>query len=73
MLSLNLQLGGEVEQFIINASRLYGKSPESVACDLIAKGYDPEGKIKGVDISKAEKDLHHGGFPPAKDKPERSA
>lgn len=73
MLSLNLQLGGEVEKFINKASRLYEKSPESVACDLIAKGYDPEGKIKGVDISKAEKDLHHGGFPPAKDKPARSA
>ncbi len=54
MLSLNIQLAGEVEKFIHNASRLYEKSPESVACDLIAKGYDPEGKIKGVDISKAE-------------------
>ncbi len=72
MISINIQLTGEVEKFINNASRLYRTSPESVACDLIAKGYDPEGKIKGVDISKAEKDIHHGPFP-AKDKPAHNA
>ena len=72
MLSLNLQLTGEVEKFINRSSRLYGTSPESIACDLIAKGYEPEGKIKGVDISEAEPSILHGGFP-AKDKPARSA
>ena len=72
MLSLHLTLIGEVEKFIHNASRLYGTSPESVACDLIAKGYDPEGKIKGVDISKGGKDIYHRPLPP-KDKPARNA
>ena len=72
MLTLSIKITGEVEEFIDRASRLYGASQESVACDLIAKGYDPEGKIKGVDISKAEKGLHHGPFP-VKDTPARSA
>ena len=72
MISLKIQVTGEVEKFINNASRLYGTSPESVACDLIAKGYAPDGKIKGVDISRAEKAIHHGPFP-VKDKPAPSA
>ena len=73
MLSLNLQLTGEVEKFIDRYSRLYGTSPESIACDLIAKGYDPEGKTKGVDISKAEEGHKRLAFSSVEDKPARSA
>ena len=72
MLTLSIKITGEVEEFINRASHLYGASQESVACDLIAKGYDPEGKIKGVDISKGGKDIYHRPLPP-KDKPARSA
>ena len=72
MLTLSIKITGEVEKFIKRTSNLYGTSQESVACGLIAKGYDPEGKTKGVDISRAEKDIHHGGFP-AEDKPAHSA
>ncbi len=57
MLTLSIKITGEVEKFINRTSNLYGTSHESVACDLIAKGYDPEGKIKGVDISRTEKDI----------------
>ena len=57
MLTLSIKITGEVEKFINRTSNLYGTSHESVACDLIAKGYDPEGKTKGVDISRTEKDI----------------
>ena len=75
MINLKIQIAGEGEKFINKASHLYGSSPESVACDLIAKGYDPEGKIKGVDISKAEGTPHHlvQGASSAKDKPAQRA
>lgn len=54
MLKLNVTISGEVEKFILSTSRLYNKSKESVVCDLVAKGYDPEGKVTGEDISKAD-------------------
>lgn len=72
MLTLSIKITGEVEKFISRTSNLYGTSNESVACDLIAKGYDPEGKTKGVDISRAEKAIRHEPFHP-KDKPAHSA
>lgn len=72
MLKINVTISGEVEKFILSVSKLYNKSKESVVCDLVAKGYDPEGKVTGEDISKAEEPMHHGGFAP-KDKPARSA
>ena len=73
MITINITISGEVEKFVISTARLYGKSKESVVCDLIAKGYDPDGKITGADISKAEDlQIHHGGFP-AKDSPAPSA
>lgn len=68
MMSVNIQIVGEVEKFITNTSKLYKRSKESVVCDLIANGYDPSGDITGEDISRAEDPLHHGGFP-AKDSP----
>ena len=73
MLSLHLTLTGEVEKFINKASRLYEKPPESVVCDLIAKGYDPEGSVTGADISKAEDPLKYLRDDTASDKPARSA
>lgn len=72
MLNISIRITGDVEKFITKTSRLYDKSKESVALDLIAKGFDPDSKLMGEDISKAEDPLHHGGFP-AKDKPAPSA
>lgn len=54
MITVNIPISGEVEKFILSAMRLYQKSKESVVCDLIAKGYDPEGSVTGADISKAD-------------------
>lgn len=54
MITINISISGEVEKFILSTSRLYKKSKESVVCDLIAKGYDPEGSVTGADISKAD-------------------
>lgn len=54
MITVNITVSGEVEKFITRTSGLYKKSKESVVCDLIAKGYDPEGSVTGADISKAD-------------------
>lgn len=55
MITVSISVTGEVAEFVKHISKLYNKSQESVIYDLIAKGYDPDGKIGGEDISIAAK------------------